>query len=126
MKKATVLIGMILVLLTACSGSETYRGEWKALDKNGNKFQIDFNEKTFSVTGEPDIKEKYDYTQNSVNINNGVSSYGIQLEDGRGYQIVFPNAEKEDIGIIKDENGVPMYTIGREDYVKYDDVYKLN
>jgi len=125
MKKYLLFFGLLLVLLTACSGSETYRGSWKAIDKDGNKFEIDFNAKRFSITDSSGEKEKYDYTQNSVNIENGVETYGIQLEDGRKYQITFPNSEDQDSGFISDGNNVPMYTIGRKDFVKYDDVYKL-
>ncbi len=121
-----LLIASALLFLISCSGSETYRGSWKAMDANGSKFEITFDEKSFSVKNDAGINEKYEYTQNSINTENSVETYGIKLTDGRGYQINFPVAEDESRGLIKDENGTPMYTISRKDYITYEDVFKLN
>lgn len=119
------MTGILLSFLSACSGSETYRGSWKAVQMDGKKFGIVFEAKSFSVKDSSGSIEKYDYTQNSVNINNGVKTYGIKLKDGRGYEIHFPNSNNESTGIIKDENGNPTFTISRTDYLKYEDIYKL-
>lgn len=127
MKKSTFfLTSLAFTLLIACSGSETYRGEWKATDAQGSKFDIDFGASNFSVTDDKGKKQKYGYNQKSINIADGVETYGITLDDDRFYQITFPNSKDETIGLIKDGNGVPLYTIGRKDYVSYNDLYKLN
>jgi len=126
MKKISItLLAILSVILVGCSGSDTYRGSWKATDSKGGKFEIFFDAKNFTVKNSSGKSEKYDYTQNSVVIENSVTTYGIQLGDGRGYQINFPNADNETLGFIKDENGNPIYTISRKDYRQYEDVYKL-
>ena len=127
MKKTSIaLLGILAVILVGCSGSDTYRGSWKATDANGAKFELFFNAKDFTVRNSSGKKEKFEYSQNSVQIENSVSTYGIQLADGRNYQINFPKSDDESMGIIKDENGIPIYTIGRKSYINYDDVFKLN
>jgi hypothetical protein len=126
MKKFTVLLlGVLIVFLVGCSGSESYRGSWKAMDANGAKYEIFFDAKSFTVKDSTGKSEKYDYTQNSVKIENSLKTYGIKLGDGRGYQINFPNARNETLGLIKDENGNPIYTISRNAYTSYEDIYKL-
>ncbi|MEL1252506.1 hypothetical protein AAEO57_01855 [Flavobacterium sp. DGU38] len=127
MKKISVaLLGILAVILVGCSGSDTYRGSWKATDSNGAKFELFFNAKDFTVRNSTGKKEKFEYSQNSVQIENSVSTYGIQLADGRNYQINFPKSDDESIGLIKDGNGTPLYVISRKDYIKYEDVFKLN
>lgn len=126
MKKVSItLLAILAVILVGCSGSDTYRGSWKATDSKGAKFELFFDAKNFTVKDSSGKSEKYNYSQNSVEIENSVATYGIQLGDGRGYQINFPNADNETLGLIKDENGNPIYTISRKDYIKYEDIYKL-
>lgn len=127
MKKLKHLAGLfVLVLLTACSGSETYRGDWKAANAEGEHYIVNFQEKSFSVTGEDGESTTYEYSQNQVNISNGVETYGIKLEDGRNYQLNFPLPEDESVGILLDSNGNLLYTISRTDYKSYDDIFALN
>lgn len=127
MKKASIaLLGILPVIFVGCNGSDTYRGWWKATDSNGAKFELFFNAKDFTVRNSSGKKEKFEYSQNSVQIENAVSTYGIQLDDGRNYQINFPKSNDESMGIIKDENGNPIYTIGRKDFVKHEDIFKFN
>lgn len=116
---------IIIATLISCSGSDTYRGLWKATDTNGNKFEINFEAKSFVIKDSLGKSNKYEYTQNSVKTENFVETYGIKLSDGRGYQINFPNSKDESIGLIFDENGNGLYTISRKDYIKYQDIYKL-
>ncbi len=126
MKKSSVLlVGIFAILLIGCSGSDTYRGSWKATDSQGAKLEIFFEAKIFTIKDSIGESKKFDYTQNSVQSENSVETYGIKLGDGRGYQINFPNANDESLGIIKDENGNPIYTISRKDYIKYEDIFKL-
>lgn len=123
MKKISIAL---LGILVGCSGSDTYRGSWKATDSKGVKSDLFFNAKDFTVTNNSGKKEKFEYTQNSVEVINSVSTYGIQLEDGRGYKISFPKSDDESIGIITDQNGNPLYAISRKKYIKYEDIFKLN
>lgn len=126
MRKISItILGILAIILVGCSGSETYRGSWKALNSKGNKFEISFDAKNFTIKDSLGKVEKYEYSQNSVSIENSVSTYGIQLEDGRKYEINFPNSKNESLGLLKDENGNPIYTIGRKNYVKYEDIFKL-
>ena len=126
MKKIRVtLLAILAVILVGCSGSDIYRGSWKATDSKGEKFEIFFDAKNFIVKDSSGKSKKYDYSQNSVEIENSVATYGIQLGDGRGYQINFPNVDDESLGLIKDENGNLVYTISRKDYIKYEDIFKL-
>ncbi len=126
MRKSTnILLGIISVFLYSCSGSDTYRGLWKAIDANGEKLEITFDAKSFSIKDSTGKANKFEYTQNSVSIENSIETYGIQLSDGREYLINFPFADDESKGVIKDAGGNPVYTIGRGAYLKYEDIYRL-
>lgn len=126
MKKINfTLLGILAIILVACSGSDVYRGAWKATDSTGAKYDLTFDAKNFTVTDSAGTVEKFTYTQNSVNITNGVSTYGIQLGDGRGFQITFPIPSKPSVGLMKDENGVPVFAIGRDEYIAYEELYNL-
>lgn len=125
MKKATaILIALITIIFTACSGSDTYRGNWKATNDKGIQVDIVFGENDFSIT-KNGTTEKFEYTQNSVNIENSVETYGIKLDDGRTFQVHFPIADDESKGAILDANDQPLYIISRNAYIGYDDVYGL-
>lgn len=124
MKKIIILL-LMNFLLISCEGSESYQGNWKALDKDGSKFEISFKPKSFSVTDSTGKISQFSYSQNSIQYENSVETYGISLEDGRKYQIFFPKND-ESVGIILEENGHPIYTISRSKYLSYDDIYKLN
>jgi len=119
-----LLIILITILIGGCSGSDTYRGNWFAVDENGSHIEIVFGENDFSIT-ENGKTEHFEYTQNSVNISNSVETYGINLTDGRRFQIHFPIAHDESKGAILDANGRPQYIISRDDYIGYKDVYGL-
>ena len=127
MKKFKIFsLAVLTSILVSCSGSDTYRGLWKATDPNGNKFDITFDAKSFVIKDTLGKSNRYEYTQNSVKTENSVETYGIKLEDGRGYLINFPNAKDESVGLIFDENGKGLYTISRDNYISYDDIYNLN
>ena len=120
------LASLIIICLAGCSGSDTYRGSWKAMNMDGTKFDLLFDEKSFTVTDSTGKVEKFEYTQNSVNIENSVKTYGIRLGDGRSYEINFPIATNENIGLIKDGSSNPIFTICRDEYMEYDEIFKLN
>ena len=123
-KTKLILIAVIAVILGACSGSDTYRGNWKATNDKGAHVDIVFGENEFSITENGKTK-KFEYTQNSVNTENSVETYGIKLDDGRSFKIHFPNGDDESKGTILDANGRPLYIISRNGYVGYKDVYGL-
>ena len=100
-----ILLALVLISLYSCSGSDTYRGLWKALDERGQKFDINFDAKSFTVKDSTGKTETYKYKQNSVSIQNSVETYGIQ--------------------VIKDAAGRPLYIIGRSRYLQYEEIYGL-
>lgn len=95
------------------------------MDLSGNKFDIVFDVKSFSVKDSSGTSKTYEYTQNSVNIKNSIKTYGIQLKDGRAYQVHFPNRNDDSIALIRDENAQPLFIISRKSYLSYGDMYKL-
>jgi len=120
-----LLLFPLIVILSSCSGSDVYQGNWKATDANGNKFEINFEPKKFSIKNVDGSIETYEYTQNSVKIENSVKTYGIKLSDGRAYHILFPIANETSKGVILLNNNMPLYTISRLSYIQYEDLYKL-
>ncbi|MCC8408728.1 hypothetical protein LJ707_07295 [Mucilaginibacter sp. UR6-1] len=122
---ALSVFGFIVLLMIGCSGSDTYQGKWKGMSPAGDKVQITFEPKKFTITDSTNKAKTYSYTQNSVSIKNGVETYGIKLDDGRGYQVHFPVARNESIGLIIADNGNVLYSISRKDYIKSEDIYSL-
>lgn len=110
--------------MVSCEGSDTYQGKWKAMDLNKAKFDIVFSPKSFSITDSIGKTKSYKYTQNLVEIKNSTATYGLSLEDGRGYRIYFPTSDRE-VGLILDENENQMFSISRKDYINYENIYKL-
>jgi len=102
-----------------------YRGAWKALDNQGEQFDLVFDEKNFKVkhiiSGE---SKDFSYTQNSIKINNGVKTYGIKLNDGKKYLIHFPMSSTENKAVILTDNGGIVYTLGRGEFVTQQDIYQ--
>ncbi|MGH2666467.1 hypothetical protein [Flavobacterium sp.] len=126
MKKFHKLFLLLLVTtLFSCEGSDTYQGKWSALDPNGRKFEITFSPTNFSIKDSTGKSKKYEYTQHSVTTENSLETYGIRVDDGRAYQIYFPKKD-ESVGIILDENGIPLFTISRKGHITYQEIYKLN
>ncbi len=126
MRKATnFILTLVLISQYSCSGSDTYRGAWKALNEKGQKFDINFEAKKLTITDSTGQVKKYEYKQNSVSIKNSIETYGIQVSDGKSYQINFPIANDETRGVIKDAAGRPLYIIGRSGYVQYEEIYGM-
>ena len=67
---------------------------------------------------------EYNYTQNSVNITNGVETYGIQIQDVGSYQLYFPFTD-ESKGFITDPHGNVMSTISRDEYITQEEASLL-
>jgi len=119
MKKLNYLIAALFVLfLSACSGSETYRGTWKATNPAGEKFELLFDEKLLTIKDNNTGGEtSSSYSQNQINISNHVETYGIVVEDFGTCQVHFPYISGESEGFIYDASGNLMYTIGRDEYI---------
>jgi len=127
MKKRKIFVPvLVLVFLAACSGSDFYLGEWKATDTNGAKSELLFEANTFSVTDSAGTQSSYEYRQNSVLIENGIRYYGIKLSDGRVYTLNFPLPGDPSKGAIVDAGNHVVYTIGRDAYISYDELFRLN
>ena len=124
-KTINFLLALVIISLYSCSGSDTYRGLWKAINERGEKFEINFDAKNFTVKDSSGQVKTYTYTQNSVSIKNSVENYGIKVSDGKDYRISFPVANDETKGAIQDATGRPIYIIDRSNYIKYEDVYGL-
>lgn len=120
--KTHLTLIMLSILLLSCSGSDTYQGQWKAIDNEGNKIEINFEPKTMTFNTD----KEYKYTQNQVNIKNGVTTYGINLSDGRSYSIRFPLKNDDSKAVILDENENIMYVMGRLDYITQEELYRLD
>ena len=123
--KKIILLLLVLFIISSCEGSDSYQGKWKAVDPKGNKFEMIFSPTIFLIKDTTGKINKFKYTQNSIKSENSIETYGVLLEDGRGYQIHFPLKDKSS-GLILDENEVQMYTISRKAYTTYEELYKLN
>ena len=119
-----IFITLFTFIIVGCSGSDVYRGKWKATSEDGTQSELDFGENDLAVTVNGETQH-FEYTQNSVNISNSVETYGVKLGDGRAIQIHFPIANDESKGSILDANGRPIYIISRSDYLGYEDVYGI-
>lgn len=115
--KKTLCYLFVLLCLCSCSGSDTYRGAWKATNANGVKFELTFEAKKLSIKDSSGKVKEYEYVQNSVSIKNSIETYGIHLRNGQNYLIHFPLPDDESKAVITDESDNPMYTIGKEQYV---------
>lgn len=124
-KRINQLLILFLLVFSSCSGSDTYRGKWKATNPEGKKFEIEFLPKNFKIKDEAGDSSNFAYTQHSVEIKNFVETYGIKLNDGRTYSIHFPIASDESVGVMIDGAGNPVYTISRNEYKMLDEIYKL-
>ncbi|MES2134258.1 MAG: hypothetical protein V4506_18070 [Bacteroidota bacterium] len=119
MKKLSILLlSIFAVILIGCSGSDRYRGAWKATNPDGLKYDIIFDTKSLTINDTTGKSQKFDYTQNSVEFNNSVENYGINLGNGTKLKLTFPDSKQESLGLIKDEAGNVMYTISRSAYIR--------
>ena len=125
MKNAVVLLVAFVFILLGCSGSDTYRGAWKATDIHGQKFELNFDAKTFSIKDSAGKTTNYKYSQNSIAIEGSSAKYRISVDGGRQFYVTFPNKNDETRGLIKDFDGNPIYAIGRSEYIKYEDMLKF-
>lgn len=114
----------LTLLLAGCSGSDAYQGTWKALNEEGEKTEIIFEPKQMTIMDENDEAVSWSYSQNSVSFENSTHIYGIKLENGLTYSLVFQGDSEK--GIIVDQNDNILFVIGRDKYYTYEDIYGLN
>ncbi|MBS1511881.1 MAG: hypothetical protein JST86_13625 [Bacteroidetes bacterium] len=119
------LLALSTLILSGCEGSGKYRGKWKATAVNGAKYEITFNAKSFTVNDSTANPEAHDYTQYSYTYDNGITTYGIALANGRKYLLRFPNKDEAGVAIMMTEGGALMYTLSRNKFITNDDMYKL-
>ncbi|MEX2785707.1 glycosyltransferase [Streptococcus sp. H49] len=110
MKKSQLIITALSLLfgfflLSGCSGSDNLQGTWKVQDASGQNGTIEFKEKTVIVDG-----EEYDYTQNAVGTENGVTYYGIK-QNGQNYSIIFPE-DDDNLAIMLEVESTDNYLEG--------------
>ncbi|WP_421754105.1 hypothetical protein [Croceimicrobium sp.] len=117
---------VIALLFTSCEGSEVYRGKWKALNAEGLKSEIVFTGDEMTIHNEDGDLGSWEYSQNSVHLENGKKEYGIQLENGLAYRILFPISDNQERGVVTDQNGQIIFIIGRSKYYSYQEVFGLN
>ena len=120
-----ILFLFALAALTGCQGSDTYMGEWKGTDINGDKYTLFFKPKNFSIKRAAGDSLNFEYTQNSVKIENSVKTYGLTLNDGRVYHILFPIANDASKCVMTMENGKPVYTLSRTSYLSQEEIFGL-
>ncbi len=113
------------LLISACSGSESYRGEWKAVASDGSKAEITFAEKSFTVKDEKGKETVYEYTQNQYKLESGRTSYGIDIKNASEARIVFPFKGKTDRATMVAPDDTILYMLDRHAYVPADQFWKL-
>ncbi|MVO08588.1 glycosyl transferase [Flavobacterium sp. TP390] len=124
-KRNLLLLFLFSIVLFSCEGSDAYQGKWKAINRDDERFEITFTAKEITTKDSKRKTLKYEYSQNSIHYENGATAYGIQLSDGREYQLFFPKKDKS-VGMLLDRDGRIVYTLSRNAYVNYDDIYKLD
>jgi len=122
MKKiGSFLIGLATIILISCSGSDAYRGSWKAIDAEGDSLILNFDANSFILTDtNGNNSVSYEYTQNAVKIENSAKTYGIRLNNGGEFSIFFPAASNATAGYIYDIEGTLLYIISRTHYPSAD------
>ncbi|MDO5073730.1 MAG: glycosyl transferase [Neisseria animaloris] len=119
--------GAIILLLNGCSGSETYRGTWKAMDTNNVPMEIVFEEKQFTLSDlQKNTKKTYRYSQNTIQYENGKRRYGIQVENGASFSIAFPFQNDEERAMLIAPDNTVVMTLDRTKHLPLKDFWQLN
>ena len=125
--KTTALLPALAValLLGACSGSESYRGEWKAVASDGSKAEITFAKKSFTIKDEKAKKPSTNTLRTNTNSESGRTSYGIDIKNASEARIVFPFKGKTDRATMVAPDDTILYMLDRHAYVPADQFWKL-
>lgn len=119
-KYISLFFALVALLLTNCKGSESYRGNWKAMDAEGHKSEITFTENTITVKDSTGEVTTLQYTQNSIKFHNTECTFGITIKDKGTFQIYFPN-KKCDSGLIRIDDNNTLYSIDRNEFLSFED-----
>ncbi|SHM57513.1 hypothetical protein [Myroides odoratimimus] len=119
MKKLLLLFGLVLcTLLSSCSGSDTYQGEWKATDENNKHFTITFEKRKYTITSEDGQVSTHNYTEFEHHTINSIETYGIRMiEEGKELYIHFPIKNNNVIAFIQTKGKQVLYTLSRDAYL---------
>lgn len=93
-------------------GSDMYLGKWKAINSEGKRTEIEFTANQMIINNKSGKSSVWEYSQNSINIEYGITNYKIVLENGLSCKIILLGDNKEK-GVITDQNDQVMYIIGR-------------
>jgi uncharacterized lipoprotein YehR (DUF1307 family) len=123
-----VIVNCLFLLLYSCGSSDDYQGKWKAVNLEGEKHEITFLQKKITIREISGNTVQYSFIQTGMghqgSTERTIDNYTILLNNGAKYQIYFPKND-ETMGIILDENGAPLFTISRKDFLSYDAFSKL-
>ena len=131
MQKIKLILNLFsFIILLSCNGSDSYIGNWKALDIKEKKYEIIFSKDKISIK---DNSGKLLNQQTYIQIRNGhqgssnrfIDTYDILLNNGIKYEIYFPKND-EDCGLIRYKTGEILYTISKTKYLTIDDINKTN
>lgn len=121
--KIFILVCTALVIMVGCSGSKKIQKTWKAEDATNTTYSIEIKDKKITVSSAND-NEKLDYTQNAVGTSNGISYYGLTI-DNEKYSILFPEKGNTDLALflkINDDdylNGTLIYAMNTKEQPNY-------
>ena len=99
MQKIKLILSLFsFIILLSCNGSDSYIGNWKALDIKEKKYEIIFSKDKISIK---DNSGKLLNQQTYIQIRNGhqgssnrfIDTYDILLNNGIKYEIYFPKNE---------------------------------
>lgn len=115
-KRIYIILFAFIVVFIGCNGSGFYRGSWKGIDSIGSKVEIIFDSKTLTIIDSLGGSRKFDYKQRYFMTQNSEEIFGIDLHNGRKYQISFPFPDNENTALIVNEKTYVIYTISRNGF----------
>lgn len=130
MRKIKLILTLFLfIVLLSCNGSDSYIGNWKALDLKDKKHEIIFSkDKIFIKDSTGKLLKQHNYIQtgngHQGSSNRFIDTYDILLNNGIKYEIYFPKND-EGCGLIRYKNGENLYTISKTKYLTIDDINKI-
>ncbi len=118
-------LALLTVLLSACSGSDAYRGSWKATNPEGEQHDLTFTADRFTIQDSAGDTASYGYSQHTISFENSRETYGITLDSGNSYELVFPTGADDGKGYMLFDHGGLAFTINRTEYVTYEESTSL-
>lgn len=115
-KRICAIILVLIVILIGCNGSGLYRGSWKGIDSIGGKVEIIFDSKVLTITDSLGKSNKFGYTQSYVLNRHTDVTFGIDLSNGREYQISFPYPDNKNTAVIVNEKTYVIYWMNRNGF----------